>query len=914
MITKNRMQKAWSNYITLWNKLSGWKMFFFYMLHYTVLFAIMWHFSYASFYEAGKTFIWTPDGMSQHFTFLTYFSQTVRNGIQSLLHGEGWTFPLYDFRLGPAKMNLQWEPVQWLAVLWPWDKIDVLYDLLVIARYYLVGLSFSIFGLYFKQNPLSILIGTVSYTFCGFTIYAGVRHPFFLAPMIYLPLLILGTEKVIRQERPYFLICIVFLAASSNLYFACMLAILTVLYAFVRFFTLYEEHRWKEFGLMIVRLAVGGGTGIALSGISMLPTLLQMADTGRIGRDISTDTDFLKYADIYYKKFVAAFQIIPENIGGWVCLGFSLLTIPAVLMLFIHRKKTDRILRRTFILLTVMLGIPAVGYVMSGFNAISNRWCFAYAFCCAVIVMFELPHFLEANRHEFTLIGIGTLVYFVICYLTVSIINNDSYTEIPAILSIIAVAILLICCTADKKIWKGTMAVCLIITCFSTWYSAFLMYDPSQQNYISEFVVKGMPYSWYDQSQYSSFVKSKFKGKDNGFYRVGGDCISRQTLNASYYFNINGITRFTSTFYTTYMDWCKEMELADVGSNIMNYGIHARSPMLTLANIKYYISRDGIHSAWPYGFGEVGRVKNEKDVDVILKNQYALPVGFTYDSYMTYSEYEPLLSVQKQEAQVQTVALKNAPASSEIGVSSPTFMSQQLPIKILDKKDVTWEDGKLNVTAANATMTIAFSGIPHTETYLRVVNLDLTSGSSGRRWFLSAKTADTVAKAYFTADGYLYSNGAKTQLLDLGYTEDGYTSVTLTFPQKGTFILDDLQIWCQPMDLYSEQIDALREETLENVETNWRGLTGTISVSKDKILCLSIPYDKGWSAYVDGKKVDLLQANTAFMAVELEAGNHQIELRYWTPGLTSGIILTIMGCAALAGVIFYWHKKAVNQK
>lgn len=177
---------------------------------------------------------------------------------------------------------------------------------------------------------------------------------------------------------------------------------------------------------------------------------------------------------------------------------------------------------------------------------------------------------------------------------------------------------------------------------------------------------------------------------------------------------------------------------------------------------------------------------------------------------------------------------------------------------------------------------------------------------------MTAATETTETNATFFADAYLYSHGMKTQLLDLGYTENGYTTCTVTFPSKGTFKLEDLQIWCQPMDSYREQINALREEPLENVETNWRGLTGTISVSKDKMLCIAVPYDKGWTAYVDGEKVKLYQANTAFMAVELSAGNHEIELKYWTPGLTAGICLSAVGLAGLIVLVICRRRKTIS--
>ena len=694
--------------MALWQRLSGWRLFLFYALHYTVLFAILCPFIFSAFRTGGKTLIWTQDGMPQHFTRLVYLSQTIRDGIQSLLSGNGWTIPLYDFRLGPAKLDLQVEPVQWLAVLWPWDKIDSLYDILVLLRYYLTGLSFMTFGYCFRQKPLPVLAGAVSYTFCGFAIYAGVRHPVFLAPMIYLPLLIVGTEKVLRRERPYLLTAVVFLAVTSSLYFSCMLAILTVIYALLRFFTLYEKDRWKEFYRMAGRLAASAGTGIALSGVVMLPTLLQMLGTGRIGRDIWAYTDLLKYANTYYQRFLLEFQVIPGDIGGWVCLGFSLLTVPAILMLFVRRKKEGRMLRWAFIVVTVMLMIPVVGYVMSGFNVANNRWSFSYAFCCAAILMFELPQFLEADRHELSLVGILTIVYFAVCYLASTMVKDGTYSPAPAILLTAAAAILMICCTGDRRLRSSAMAVCLAITCFSTWYSAYLMYDPDQKNYVSQFSAEGAPYSLYEQSQYGAFSKGAASKADDGFYRVAGSNIPRETLNASFYYDINGLSWFSSTRYTDYIDWYDELEHPHYGDSTMYYGIIARSPMLSLANVKYYLLRTNVGAVMPYGFEEVEQVKSGNAVDMILMNQYALPVGYTYDSYLPRDEYESLMSLQKQEAQLQAIVLDGTPASSAIKAASPAYTARQIPAEVLDTQDVTWSDGKLKVTAANATMTLGF--------------------------------------------------------------------------------------------------------------------------------------------------------------------------------------------------------------
>jgi hypothetical protein len=59
---------------------------------------------------------------------------------------------------------------------------------------------------------------------------------------------------------------------------------------------------------------------------------------------------------------------------------------------------------------------------------------------------------------------------------------------------------------------------------------------------------------------------------------------------------------------------------------------------------------------------------------------------------------------------------------------------------------------------------------------------------------------------------------------------------------------------------------------------------------------------RGWNATLDGVDAPLLLANTAFMAVQVPPGSHQVELRYRTPGLWPGLFAFALGVAAVIAV------------
>jgi Bacterial membrane protein YfhO len=61
----------------------------------------------------------------------------------------------------------------------------------------------------------------------------------------------------------------------------------------------------------------------------------------------------------------------------------------------------------------------------------------------------------------------------------------------------------------------------------------------------------------------------------------------------------------------------------------------------------------------------------------------------------------------------------------------------------------------------------------------------------------------------------------------------------------------------------------------------------------------------GWSARVNGRPAAILPANYAFRAVAVPAGRCEVELSYWPPGLTPGLIVTLASALALAGAAIW---------
>lgn len=895
--------RLWRGYGALWRELKGWRLFVFYAMHYTLLFAGMRRLVFCAFAAQDRSFVWGTDGSAQYFSFLTYLSKTVREGLRALLSGEGWRFPLYDFRQALVAQNTQYGLPEALAILWPPDRVEDFYRLYVLGNYYFAGLSFSLFGFYWKQRPLPVLAGAVSYAFCGFALFAGVTHPQYMIPMVLLPLLLVGTERVLRKERSFLLTFSVFFSmiAHFGVYFSCMQAAFVALYACLRFFDLYETDRPRQFALLWGRLCAWGGTGILLSGFTAIPTLLVIADTGRVGSSALAAAHPLHYGASYYIKFLLRFIAHSGDVGSWTWLGFAAPALPAVLLLFVRRRREERALRVGFAVLTAMLMIPAAAYAMSGFNNIVNRFCFGYAFAVAAILMFMLPHLAAPTKREAALLAGGLALYAAACRLLGEGIDHHSAAMAAALL--LAALLALFAWDARGRTARLRMPALLLLALGSVAYSAYVKYD--LEWFLAEF--KNHAFYSMQTGQYGDLGRSETVGGDGGFFRVSGDSIGRDERNFAFYYDLNGLTAYP--YYgnsQSFLQWMREMEVArrDVNHSITE--LDNRFAMLTLANVKYYAAKRP-QAYWPYGFEATGESSGDS---AILRNAAWLPIGYTYSAYVSRERYERLSALGKQEAQLQAVVLDEAPDSPAIGEADIAPTARQLPVELVGTDALAWDGKSLAVGEAGATMTLAFEALPGTETYLRIVGLDLRDEATDGNVKVSVSDGTAQWQAAFSSDAYVHANRQHTQMLDLGWNRSGRTEITLTFPRAGAFGLEDVEVWYQPMDGYLAQAAKLGEETLQNVVTSGSGLTGEIAVSTDKFLCIALPYLDGWTAYVDGARVPLCRANTAFMGVELTAGSHSVELRYRLPGLTAGLLLSAGGMLCLAALIASGRRRA----
>ena len=101
---------------------------------------------------------------------------------------------------------------------------------------------------------------------------------------------------------------------------------------------------------------------------------------------------------------------------------------------------------------------------------------------------------------------------------------------------------------------------------------------------------------------------------------------------------------------------------------------------------------------------------------------------------------------------------------------------------------------------------------------------------------------------------------------------------------------------------------TLNEQTMEMTSFSDSRITGNIHVTKPGRLIFTIAMDDGWTLFVDGEKAEPEAFGNAFLSVHLNEGEHEIELRYETPGFRLGAAVS-GGCVAIFVLLMLIRRK-----
>lgn len=161
-------------------------------------------------------------------------------------------------------------------------------------------------------------------------------------------------------------------------------------------------------------------------------------------------------------------------------------------------------------------------------------------------------------------------------------------------------------------------------------------------------------------------------------------------------------------------------------------------------------------------------------------------------------------------------------------------------------------------------------------------------------------------KNKLTCGGYIYHNQNNIFEYVIPIT-DSSLGVDVSFT-KGDYNISDIEVY------YSDKLGVKNREA-DNIKINKKNdsITGNINLEDDNYLITSIPYDEGFSVFVNGEKKVYEKVNKAFLGFKLKKGNNKIVIKYNSPGYRISKIISFIGLI-LYIFILYFENKGLNTK
>ncbi|MGG5342832.1 YfhO family protein [Enterococcus sp. AZ192] len=827
-------------------------------------------------YPGSSLSIMASDSYSQYSVFHASF-KNVLEGKQSIFYTWSGSLGLNYWALAAYYLNGIFTP---LVGLFSSGNIpDALYFLTLI-KFGAMGLSFWVFAHNtYKLNRWLTVSLSVAYALMSYAVgYSEVIM--WLDTFVYLPLIILGVHRLMDKQKPVLLFISYLALFLSNFYMAFMVGVFSFLYFIARLFTDPKRYKNSVIPYLITSFLAGGA-----SMVTILPTIIDLATNGEglntFDKWLTVDTGAW---DFVAKSLVGVYDTSQYQSMPFIYIGL----IPLIFCIYYFVSKQIPLKNKVLygILLLFLMAsvyIYPLNLLWHGMHApymFLFRFSFLISFLMILLAGYGLEVVSKEEINRFTNIVLTVVAVFIL-FLLVS--NKKRYGIISTESLIITIALLVIYLAIwlvyyhKPKMQKAVMLMLFVFMLGETAFNSYMMIlgINSDWGYVSR------DYYTDGQKDIEKLV-AQTESENDTFYRM--ENLNTTTINESFKYGYHGVKMFSSIRNRHSSQYLNSLGFRSLGTNlIIDY---SNNTLLadTLLGMKYNISSDK-------GFNKFGYKKVGKSGDFTLyENQYALPLGVMTDK-----------GIYKKDAVKNQTELFN-----HLTETSETYFSfGDAPIIESDNVEITENRDTIDLGEAEAgykrSLKFLVTVPAKSQGYLSLVPLDLATYGK--------------VNVHFSIDGNKRASGLTDtgQYYDLGYYEET-TSVEVSVdfingPQNITIYRPEAVFL--NTEKFAEETKKMQEKAID-FTVDGRQANAEVSLDEDQVLLTTIPYDKGWKAYIDGEKVEITTFKDAFLSLKIPKGQHEIQFVYLPQGFAIGASLFV-GCILLF-ILFVYIIQRKKQK
>lgn len=750
-----------------------------------------------------------------------------------------------------------------------------------------------------RHSMVSATFG-VLYAFCAYFL-AYYWNVMWLDGMIALPLLVLGIEKLVDNGKGWLYVCSLVYIIYCNYYIGYMSCIFSVIYLIA--YLIISEKRTqyldpnaiytnkfslkKFFNYTIVDRLIKFAAYSLVCGLIcaffLLPIYFILS--GSSATSDSTPNGVEKYFSLFdfIETHFAGLETTIRSSGSDIlpnvyCSVLTIILLPLYMVNKNIRLKEKGVYAALIAIFLLSFNNNYVNFFWHGLhfpNDLPYRFSYMYSFILLVIAFRGLMKIRSISVKEIGFVGILWIAVIAIAdeLPTQKMDSSTIYITLAFVLIYTAVLFLL-----KKRNFSKFIASALVL---AVAFCEVVIADPNALNFNQSLSNYNENYDVYTDAV------SYLEENDKSDYRT--ELCSLKTRMDTCLYGYDGMSIFSSMAYEEYSGL--QYSLGMYGNRINSYTYNTQTPVYNMMyNIKYLIYNGEETRPSTDLYTKYYEISNNT---VIYENDYFLPKAFCVNEAI-----DAWNTAEGNPFQVQADFFALATGFSGVFTEAE-----------YESTSYTGMNGE-QITQGGTYWVEKTDSSSYAET-----NISLKAAHDGNLYIYAS--ASDISNISVITDEESKSFSIETPyIIDLGYFTKGQ-SVTISLdcaslPTGEKSI--EFFAYSINKDVLQAGYEKLRKEAMETETVTDRYISGTVYAESNRILYTSIPYDSGWSVYVDGNKTETFKIGDSQLGVMLKPGQHEIEFKYTPKGLYLGAGVSGVTLISLAAVTVLKLRKRKNNK
>lgn len=774
---------------------------------------------------------------------------------------------LYSFNTGGGipfyrnLLNYLSSPFNIILFLFKKENIVMAFSLVIALKVVFASITFSYFlKKTFKKDGVLLVIFSLFYAFSGY-FCAYYWNIMWLDGMVFLPLIVLGINKLVDEENPVFYIISLAVMLISNYFIGYMICIFSCFY-FFGYFWYKGNFKIKNILKKFIMFALSSLLAAGLVAFALIPLYYSLdsisatKDTFPLASSNFTISNYIfnHLTGVNRTVFASDELVLPNVYPG-------LLTLVFILILFVNKKvsfKMKILVSITLLFFFFSFNINTIDFIWHAFhvpNDLPWRYSFIYVFVLCAIGYYSILKIKDVNRIKVT---ISFMFIFILILLAskLEFLNLNDEKVIICLIIILCYYIIYLL-SFIKRIPKVVISIILIVIS-----SIEMIYGIVINWQIDHDITSFMS----DKSSYQELIE-KLESYDNDLYRI--EKIDYLTLNDGAWYDYNGISVFSSMAYESTAKFQRMFGLSGNNINSYYYEMSATPIYNTIFNVRYLMGN--------YVDNYYYSLMDVSGNYCLYKYDYPSSIAF-----MVNNEIEDL----------ELVSLSPFINQSNFVLQSTGYNDVYTPIKvsgvsggsILNENFFDNSNGEFYYILDNDfnSITLSLENEKEQNLYLYIAGNYVNSFEVDESYY------SITSDEYYIADVGRKQNGIVNVTINLNGNEDG----NLIFY---AYSLND--------EVFNKFYDKLSSGFLKVEKYSDTMIYGEITAEENEVAFTTLSYDKGYKVYVDGKKVKTKKVLDAFLGFDVGEGTHKIKIIYYPEKQTLGNVVSLISLVILIGYI-----------